>query len=212
VGDAVEAGVTVLARLDTAELRLQLAEAKAEKAGFLKQSATAMRDGKTAVSQIADAEADKVQARIDLLQYKIDKANVVSGTSGTVVKGDLKRQIGAPVNTGDVLFEINPLDSLRATVFVPEDEASEIRAGQSGELATVSYPGRKIRFTVEHVNPIAEIVNQRNVFKVRVQLEKAHPWLRPGMEGIAKISVGERNYVWMWTRKVVNWVKMKFWL
>ena len=84
-----------------------------------------MRDGETAQRQIAEANADKVQAQIELLEYEIGRADIVSPISGVVVKGDLKRQIGAPVKVGDVLFEVCPLESLRAQLLVPEDQISD---------------------------------------------------------------------------------------
>ncbi|MBN2315765.1 MAG: HlyD family efflux transporter periplasmic adaptor subunit [Sedimentisphaerales bacterium] len=212
VGDNVEGGTSVLGDLDTAELRLQLAAVKAEKAGYLKQASAAMRDGKTAQAQIAQADADKAQAQIELLEYQIRQASLVSPISGVVVQGDLKRQIGAPVAVGDVLFEVCPLESLRAQLMIPEDEIYDIKVGQEGYLATASYPAQRIKFVVERVNPIAEVVNQRNVFKVRVELLQTYPWIRPGMEGVAKVDIGKRRYVWIWTRKIVNWIRMKLWL
>jgi len=211
IGDMVAGGSSVLAGLDTAELRLSLAAARAERVGYLKQASAAMRDGETAQAQIAQADADKTQAQIELLEYQIGQASLVSQISGVVVKGDLKRQIGAPAKTGDVLFEVCPLEALRAQLMVPEDEIYDIKVGQEGFLATASYPAQRIKFTVERINPIAEVVNQRNVFKVRVQLLQTYPWMRPGMEGVAKVSVGKRHYVWIWTRKIVNWVRMKLW-
>lgn len=212
IGDIVRAKEDVLGELDTAELRLQLAAAKAEKAGYLKQYAAAMRDGETAQAQIAEANADKVEAQINLLDYKIEQAKVVSPLSGTVVTGDLKRQIGAPVKTGDVLFEVTPLESLQAELMVAEDEVFDIRIGQEGALATASYPGDHIRLIVERINPMAEVVNNRNVFKVRARLLETRQWMRPGMEGVAKVEIGKRRYVWIWTRKIINWLRMKLWV
>ncbi len=75
-----------------------------------------------------------------------------------------------------------------------------------------SYPDLRIPFVVERVSPMAEVVNNRNVFKVRARLLETHSWMRPGMEGIAKISIGKRRYIWIWTRKAVNWVRMKLWI
>jgi len=212
VGDTVKENETTLAELDTAELRLKLAGVKAEQAGYLKQVAAAMRDSETAQAQIAQANSDKSQAQIDLFNYLIEQGKVISPISGVVVKGDLKRQIGAPVKTGDVLFEVTPLESLRAELLVPEDQIFDIAIDQEGYLATVSYPSQRMKFVVERINPMAEVVNNRNVFKVRVQLLEARPWMRPGMEGVAKISIGKRRYVWIWTRRVVNWLRMKLWL
>lgn len=211
-GDRVEAGRTVLAALDTAELRLQLAADAAEREGHIKEKAAAVRDGKTVEAQIAQAEADRVDARIRLLQQRIEQAQIISPIGGLVISGDLKRQIGAPVKTGDVLFEVAPLEALRAELLVPDDEIAEIKVGQEGELATASYPDRRIKFVVEWINPVAEVVNQRNVFKVRVRLLEAEDWMRPGMEGVAKISIDRRSYGWLWTHKLVNWLRMKLWL
>ncbi len=212
ISDVVEAGTTILGSLYTDELNLNLTKAKAEKAGYLKEAAAAMRDGETAQNQIAMAKADQVNAQIELLEYQISQASLVSPISGVVVKGDLKRQIGAPVKVGDILFEVCPLEALRAELLVPEDQIFDIEIGQEGFLATASLPGERIKFTVERISPIAEVVNQRNVFKVRVKLLETYQWMRPGMEGVAKVSIGERRYAWIWSRKIVNWIRMKLWL
>jgi biotin carboxyl carrier protein len=212
VGDSIEGGNSVLATLNDAELRLQLAAQKAERVGFLKQESAFRRDNETAQAQIARANADKIQAAIDLLNYQIAQANLISPISGIVVKGDLKRQIGAPVNTGDILFEVCPQKSLRGQLLVPEDLIFDIKVDQKGKLATASYPAQPIEFVVERINPVAEVVNQRNVFKVRVRLLETPEWMRPGMEGIAKVSAGKRPYIWIWTRKINNWLRMKLWL
>lgn len=212
VNEPVEANKTIMATLDTSELRLKLAASKAEMAGYMRQASVSMRDGQIAQSQIARANADKMTAQINLLNYRIGRSDILSPISGFVVKGDLKKQIGAPVRTGDVLFEVSPLESLRAELLVPEDDIFDIKPGQEGQLTTASYPGQRIKFTVERVNPVAEVVNQRNIFKVRVSIHENYPWLRPGMEGVAKVSIDRRRYSWIWTHKAINWVRMKLWI
>jgi hypothetical protein len=212
VGDNLIAQSTVLAELDTVELRLKLASARAEQVGYIKQVNAYMRDGQTAQAQIAQADADKIQARIELFQYYIDQAQLKTPITGKLVAGDLKRQIGAPVKTGDILFEVTPLNALRAEILVSEDQILDIETGQTGNLATVSFPDQKIPFEVELVSPMAEVVNNRNVFKVRVQFKDTRDWMRPGMEGVAKIDIGKRRYIWIWTRKLVNWIRLKLWI
>jgi biotin carboxyl carrier protein len=210
--DEVEAGKTVLATLETAELRLQRAAAKAEEAMYLRQSAAALRDGKTAESQIAQAQADRVAAQIDLLDYQIGRADIVAPMTGRVVAGDLKKRLGAPVKTGDILFEISPLEDLRAELSVPEEDVADLEVGQEGELAAVAFPGVHVPFVVERITPVAEVAEQRNIFKVRVRLSDWPPEMRSGMEGIAKVDVGPRRYIWIWTRPIVNWVRMRLWI
>jgi hypothetical protein len=35
--------------------------------------------------------------------------------------------------------------------------------------------------------------------------------LRPGMEGVGKIQVERRKLLWIWTHKLVHWVRMWVW-
>ena len=212
-GEKVEGGKSILATLHTDELRLKLGEARAQREGYLKEADASTRDGQVARAQMAQAKAEETLATMELLDYKIRQAEIVSPISGIVVIGDLKRQIGAPVETGQVLFEVASLESLRAELAVPEDQILDVREGFEGELAVAGEPSQKVSFVVERINPVAEVVKQRNVVKVRVRLGERHGWMKPGMEGVAKITINrEHSYGWLWTRRLRNWLRMKLWL
>lgn len=211
-GDRVEGGKTVLAALDTSELRLQLAAAKAERVAHLKRGSAELRDEKMAQAQIARAQARKMDARIRLLESRIDEAALLSPIDGCVVVGDLKRRVGAPVEQGDILFQVAALDSLIAELFVAEGDIADVTPGQSGELATAAFPARRIEFTVERISPVAKVVDRKNVFEVRVRLGATYPWMRPGMEGIAKIAIDRRSHGAILAKPVVDWLRMKLWL
>ena len=210
-GDEVEAGKTILGVLETSELRLKLAALKAEQLGYQKEIATSIRDRKTVESQIAQAHNDKVAAETRLLEQHIGQATLVAPITGRIISEDLKRQIGAPVEKGKILFEIASIESLRAELYVPEEFIADVSEGQEGELASVGHPDQRIRFVVERINPIADVLNQRNVFKVRARLLEQLKWMRPGMEGIAKISAGKKRCLWIGARRIVNWLRMKLW-
>jgi len=207
-------GPTVLAELDTSEIRLELAGAEAERQGYAKRAAAAMRDGKISDAHIARAEIKKINARIDLLRERVRKARIYSRISGTIVSRDLKQLIGSPVETGVELFKVAPLENLRAELSVSENDIADVAVGQRGELATASAPGTKIAFQVERITPVATVDTneKRNVFRVRVRLLDPEIDLLPGQKGLAKIKLGRRRYAWMWSRKAVNWVRMKLWI
>ncbi len=211
-GDPVDADQTVLATLETAELRLQRENLAAERAGYLKQATLALREEKEVEVQIAEAQAAQAQAQILLLDHQIRQAAIQSPITGRVIEGELKKRIGAPVSRGDVMFEVAPLDALRAVLHVEDDDIANIHIGQQGELATQSHPGEHVPFEVELINPMAEILNNRNVFRVRVKLLETRPWMRPGSTGLAKATVGNRSYAWIWTKDAVNWIRMKIWI
>jgi biotin carboxyl carrier protein len=217
IGDTVQGeDQQTLAQLDTAELRLDLAAARAERAKYVKEADAYMQAGPTsqAQMQMALAEAERMQAQIDLLSHRLQRATVTSPIAGTITQGDLKRHVGAPVKTGDLLFEVTPLESLRAVLLVSEERIHELAEGQQGSLATASYPDRKLDFEVELIYPAAEVLNQRNVFRVRARFEgdELPAWLRPGMEGVSKVEIGQRRWITIWTRKLVNWVRMTLWI
>ncbi len=219
---AVLPGPTVLGTLETAELRLELQSAQAEALGYRKQMDAAMREDKRADAQIAQARAEQIAAKMGLIQHRIAQAVIVASMDGHVVSGDLRKQLGAPVKTGDVLFEVAALGNLRAELSVPEDLIIDVKAAMDlqiaaggelgGELATTARPDERIDFVVERINPVAEVVDQSNVFKVRVRLLRTPSVLSPGMEGLGKIDIERRSYGYIWTRRMINWVRMKLWI
>jgi multidrug efflux pump subunit AcrA (membrane-fusion protein) len=211
-GDRVEAGKTILARLDTAQLQLERAKAEAERRGYIKKSQISRRENKIGEEQVAQADADRLKAQIDLLTWQIDRAVIVAPIDGVIVSGDLDKKIGGPVQVGQTLFEIAPIESLRARLSVPEDDVPDVQLQQIGQLAAVSHPGDYLPIIVERIDPVAQVVDQHNVFSVRASLRDQPQWLRPGMEGVARLDVEQRRYVSIWTRSLVNWIRMKLWL
>jgi len=209
----------VLATLQTSELEYQLAAAEADHTMYKTQADAAMNSDKWAEAQIARAQARKAAAQVGLLKYQIEQAVIRSPISGKVIAGDLKRQIGAAVKTGDVLFEVAPIKLLRAELDVPEALIADVTLGQVGELATEDHADQRFEFQVERINPIAEVVDQHNVFKVRVRLvetdalkEARANWMMPKLKGVAKIRIDRRRYAWIWTRRLINWLRMKLWI
>ncbi|NLW85823.1 MAG: efflux RND transporter periplasmic adaptor subunit [Planctomycetes bacterium] len=209
--DPVEAGVTVLAVLDDADLQKERLAALAEQAQHQRDFDAALAEGKTVEAQIAKARFNRVAQQIKLLEGRIERATLISPVDGKVLAGDLKQRLNAPVRTGDRLFEVGPTDALYADIAVSEDMIPEIMLNQRGELATTSRPDRRLGFTVTRIHPVAEIVDQQSVFKVRAALDAPDSQLRPGMEGVAKIHIGKRSYAWLWTHRLVDWLQMKLW-
>lgn len=211
-GDHVTANETVLAVLDTAPLQLRLRKAAAEHVAYLTQADQALKDGKKVNEQVARAQARMIQAEVDLLEDQIRRATIIAPISGVVLTGDHRKRLDAPIKTGELLFELAPLDSLRASLWVPEERIADVKIGQTGELAAASHPDQHVRFVVDKIHPVAQVVAGRNVFRIEVRLAESRSWMRPGMEGVAKIDAGRKKMAWIWTRGLVNWLRMKLWV
>lgn len=213
IGDHVREGDT-LATLDTSDIAMELAEARAREASAARAASISRSEGKVAEAQIAEASQREAAARVELLEYRIARADLTAPMDGVVAIGDLASRAGGAVRLGETLFEIAQVDALRATLHIPDDQIVDVRAGERGELAVIARPETRIVYTIESISPMAEVIDGRNVFRARAALDADAPsdWLRPGMEGVAHTYVGERAYGWIWTRRLVNWVRMGLWL
>jgi multidrug efflux pump subunit AcrA (membrane-fusion protein) len=221
LGDKVRAGA-VLATLKTLPLQRKLDQARAGLFEHLKQADAARSDKKWADAQMAAAQARQFQEQILLLTEQIEQATVKARIDGAVIRGGLDRFVGSSVEKGQVLFEIAPLDDLRAEILIPEDQVADLQAAmRAGEvravLAAGAYPDRPIEAVMERVLPLAEKIDGKVVFRARALLTtsatpgmEGREWIRPGMEGAAHVSLGQRRLAWIWSRRVVN--KLRIWL
>jgi biotin carboxyl carrier protein len=209
-GDLVKAG-TVLARLDDRELKLERLKWIGQEEELGKQLRQAMADRNAAQVQIVSAQLDQARAQVARVEDQLARTTIAAPFDGVVVSGDLSQQLGAPVERGTVLFEVAPLESFRLVVKVDERDVAYVEAGQRGSLLLSAFPDDAIGFTVRKVTPVSTARDGRNFFRVEAELDRTDPRMRPNMEGVGKVDVGERRYVWIWTRSVVDGLRLLLW-
>jgi RND family efflux transporter MFP subunit len=209
-GDIVKEGA-VLATLDDRDLRLERLRWASQYAQHSKQHQEAVAVHDRAKAQIAQAQAEQARAQMALAEEQLTRASVRAPFDGIVAKGDLSQALGSSVRRGDTLFEITPLDAYRVIVQVDEGEITEVRTGQKGTLVLASISDQPFELTVTGITPVTTSREGRNYFRVEASLDGASERLRPGMEGVAKISIEERKLAWIWTHKMMNWLRLFFW-
>ena len=213
---SVRAGETVmkgqvLCRLDDRDLKLEQVRWTAEEAQADRKYRQALSTRDRAAASIMAAQIDQARAQLSLVEEKLSRATLTAPFDGIVVSGDLSQLMGTPVETGKLLFEIAPLDSYRVIFNVDERDISLVIPGQKGELALSGIPYEKIRFEVKLVTPVSTPLEGGNFFRVEAHIEDNPEHLRPGMEGVGKISVGERKLIWIWTHGLVDWLRLWTW-
>lgn len=209
-GDLVESG-ELLAAIDDREIaleRLRLITEKQEKQ-FARERALSER--KMSEVNVISAQVKKTEAQLKQTDEMLARAELRAPFSGLVVSGDMTQSIGAAVRRGDVLFEIAPLESYRVVIQVDESQITDIAVGQTGKLQMTALPDQFFDIVVERITPIAASGEGANTFRVDAKLASNSAQLRPGMEGTAKIEVGERNLFWIWTRPLINSIKLTLW-
>jgi hypothetical protein len=131
---------------------------------------------------------------------------------GLIISGDLSQALGAPVERGDILFEVAPLFDYRVMLKMDERDVADIRPGQTGMLALSARPDEPMPIEVVRVTPISTSEDGLNYFTVETVLtDPGEEPLRPGMEGVAKVEIDERRLIWIWTRKIILWFRLFIW-
>lgn len=200
-----------LVALEDKDLRLEKVQWEGQREKHVREYSKALADRDRAQVRILGAQVEQAEARVALLSEQLARARITAPFDGVVVSGDLSQSLGAPVSRGEVLFEIAPLHSYRVILKVDERDISRVQVGQSGGLALAGLPGEQLTVQVEKVTPVASAEDGRNMFRVEAALESTSSALRPGMEGVAKIDVEERNLFWIWTHELTYWLRLWLW-
>jgi RND family efflux transporter MFP subunit len=211
----VRAGMTVkkgqlLAELDTRQIRLDLQRWDAEEAQRRSQYHDALAKHEQALAAVAVAQMEQAQAQRALAEDKLAHASMRAPFDAMVVSGDLTQQIGGPVEQGKPLFELAPLDAYRVVVKVEDRDIRAVQVGQRGHLVLSGLAGGRLGFVVKNIS-VPEAKDGRNAFRVEAQLDHADRSLRPGMQGVAKIEVGQRSVLWVWTHTAWHWIQLQLW-
>jgi multidrug resistance efflux pump len=209
-GDTAKAG-QVLCRLDDRDLTLEKTRLLSEREQLIRRHRQAHAAQDRATMAIVSAQIEQAEAALRLVTDKLSRATLVAPFDGVIVSGDLRQLIGSPVELGKLLFQIAPLDSYRIILQVEERDIAQVATGQPGKLTLSGILAERLDFTVEQIMPVSIAQEGRNVFRVEARLQSPSQRVRPGMEGIGKIIAGERNLLWIWTHRLVDWLILTAW-
>ncbi|MEB0135169.1 efflux RND transporter periplasmic adaptor subunit [Actimicrobium sp. CCC2.4] len=209
-GDVIKAG-TVLATLDQRDLQLEYLRWASQAEQYSKQYQEAMAKADRVQLNISLAQVQQARAQMDLLAEQLARASITAPLDGIVVSGDLSQALGSAVKRGQTLFEVAPLNAYRVILEVDESDITGIREGLRGELMLTALPGQVFPLVISHLTPVTSSREGRSFFRVEANVEQVSDKLRPGMEGIGKIAIGQRKLIWQWTHKLVDWLRLSVW-
>lgn len=209
-GQVVESG-DLLAKLDDRDMRLELAKLESQQAQYTRQLQLAQANWDSGQAGVISAQLAQVQAQLNLVDSMLQRTEIRAPFDALVTSGDLSQDLGLPISKGQVLFELAPLADYRLVLDVPEMDISFLRVGQSGELVLKAFPDQPVHFDVTLITPLAEARDGQNLFRVEAQLSEVTDGMRPGLEGVGKVSVEERKLIWIWTRELRHWLSLSLW-
>ena len=142
-GDTVRRGQP-LARLDNRDLLLERSRWLAEREQLLRRYQVAQAQADRAAMGVLAAQVNQAEAQLALAEERLSRTTLVAPFDGVVVSGDLSQQIGSPLQTGQTLFELAPLQGFRVMMQVDDRDIAGLELGQRGELVLSGLPDRQL--------------------------------------------------------------------
>jgi RND family efflux transporter MFP subunit len=209
-GDIVVAGQP-LGMLDDSDLKLERLKWETLRQQMVSESRDAASQRNRAEVSIIAARIEQADAELELLDEQLARTRISAPFDGVVIEGDLSQRLGTPVTRGDELFRVAPLDDYRVVLRVDERDIAAVSGGEAGSLVLASMPDRRFELTIERVTSVSTAEDGSNYFRVEASLSEPGATLRPGMEGVGKIELGEARLAWIWTRELFAWLRLKTW-
>jgi RND family efflux transporter MFP subunit len=209
-GDVVKKGQE-LATLDSKDLELERVKWTSQREQLAKEYREALAKFERAQVSILRARIEQSDAQIALLDEQLARTQILAPFDGVIVSGDLTRTLGSPVERGQVLYKIAPLNDYRVVLEVDERDFSDVAVGQTGFLSLAAAPNEQLEIIVNKITPVSTAEDGSNFFKVEASLANHPEHLRPGMQGVGKVKVGERKLIWIWTHRIVDWLRLWAW-
>lgn len=209
-GEEVRQG-DLLMTLDDRDLKLEQVQIATEQAQYRRERRQAQAEHDRAAVRILTAQLQQSEAQQRLIEERLSRTRLMAPFDGILVSGDLSQSLGAPVQRGDVLFELAPLGTYRVKLAVGERDIDDVALGQKGTLVLAALPNLQLPIEVTLITPVTSVEDGNNTFAVEASLAEVPPTLRPGMHGVAKVEVGERRLIWIWTRDFIRWARLTLW-
>jgi hypothetical protein len=209
-GDLVSAKQT-LATLDDRDLKLEKLKWSGKQKQITKEYREALAGRDRSQIGILRTQLDQARAQLEILEKKLERTVISAPIGGVIVSGDFTRALGSPVERGQIMYKVSPLDDYRVLLDVDESDVAELSVGMKGELTLSAAAEDTFEIVVDKITPVSEAGDGANYFQVEASLVETPQFLRPGMQGVSKIEIGERRLLWVLTHKLVDWLRLKLW-
>ncbi|MEL6108254.1 MAG: efflux RND transporter periplasmic adaptor subunit, partial [Planctomycetota bacterium] len=118
--------------------------------------------------------------------------------------------IGAPLEIGQAMVEVAPLDRMSVEIEIPEYEIGYVQPDSKARIRLTASRRRSIDQAFDQLYPSAEVRDNHNVFIARVDVENSDGDIRPGMRGDAITYGPLRPWLWSFTRGAIE--KLLWWV
>ena len=180
-----------------------------EKLKLQQQEAMAGHD--RASINVITAQLEQAEAQLQMAEMQLQRAVIKAPFDGIIVSGDLSQRLGGAVTKGELLLEISPRDDYRIDLKILQSRISDVEKDQNGRLYLSAIPDKPFNFSIIRITPTTLAEGGASYFIVEAELHDFDRKLQIGMEGIAKIEIGKRKIISIWTRALMDWIRIHLW-
>jgi RND family efflux transporter MFP subunit len=204
VGAQVKAG-TVLARLDPADLQLNVAAVRAQASAAESDLALAkadldryttlarekfispaMLDAKATAHKAAAARLDQARAQLAVSGNQAGYGTLTSDRAGVVTA--VLAEAGQVVAAGQPVVRVARPDEKEVLIYVPEGQLAALKAAKAMTVSLWASPGLALRGRLRELAPAADPATR--TYAARIQLVDAAPAVQLGMTAQVALAGG----------------------
>ena len=202
----------VLARLDAREDVLRRSELQAQIRTFEALMDRALAEGVPGQGRVLEAQLGELRAELAVVELRIQQAEIRATMAGLVLDGDLRARIGGRLTIGEALFTLTDSERLRVEMHIPERWYEAGSTCEQLAFAPSAHPTERVDLSNLRIAPSSETIADKNVFIGRSSDFAALEYLQPGMSGVTHLDLGPRPVWWVLSHRVLDWLRMRFWI
>jgi RND family efflux transporter MFP subunit len=209
-GDYVEEG-SILADLEDWDYRAALSSAQAKSQSAVSEANRALAANDEEQAGIQRVSAQYWAAEVNRLQERLEKTRLRSPISGRILTPHTENFVGRKLSAGDDFMEVADTTNTGIDVSIDQADLPLLRSGAAAAIKLEAYPQETFRGSVTVVSLQSQIERDQRVFYARVSVRNSEGMMRPGMQGVGKVSAGWRALGVVLLRRPVMWLYSLLW-
>jgi putative peptide zinc metalloprotease protein len=181
-------------------------QAEAELALAKKQSRANILEEDLVNPGVLENRIKSLEAELAQLDDQLARTRIYASLSGTLTTYRFEEKVGDYLEEGSEVCEIVNTDSVVVEMPVWEKDSDVVVLNKPVKFKVRGYPSRSFQAQVDEIAPVAIPSGKTSTVLVRAYVDNADKALKPGMTGVAKISVEWSHVGIVFTRDVVRFI------
>jgi putative peptide zinc metalloprotease protein len=164
--------------------------------------------------EAAQSAVERQETQVRYLNEQRRLLEAVSPIQGVISTHRLKETVGQQVQRGDLIAEVDGLNTIEAEIAVPEREIADVKPGQPVEVKARAYPEKTFAGVVASIGTKAaredDTLEGKSIL-VTTRLDNSSLLLKSGMTGSAKIVCGKRRMMDLLRRRIAKSMRIDLW-